>query len=227
MVALGGGLIPFLCDKKMCPVKFLLLYSVYRSETGSEGGQTQNVDDVQIVERVLDGDRDAFSHLVRKYMNAVYAMLLRMVHHEEEARDLAQECFIRAYRKLHQFDPARSFATWLFQIARNACVDEWRQKKGNMVTLLETDAPEKRTPEQIVAENEEREEIVGWIRALPPHYQAVLLLRYRHDFSYQEIAEILEISPHDVANRLHRARKKLREMRDQNQRREIRNELLR
>jgi RNA polymerase sigma-70 factor (ECF subfamily) len=96
-----------------------------------------------------------------------------------------------------------------------------------MVTLLETDAPEKRTPEQIVAENEEREEIVGWIRALPPHYQAVLLLRYRHDFSYQEIAEILEISPHDVANRLHRARKKLREMRDQNQRREIRNELLR
>jgi RNA polymerase sigma-70 factor (ECF subfamily) len=185
------------------------------------------VDDVQIVERVLDGDRDAFSHLVRKYMNAVYAMLLRMVHHEEEARDLAQECFIRAYRNLHRFDPARSFVTWLFQIARNACVDEWRQKKGNLVPFLETDVAEKRTLEEIVVENEEREELAEWIRALPPHYQAVLLLRYRHDFSYQEIAEILEISPRDVANRLHRARKKLREMRDQNQRREIRDELLR
>jgi RNA polymerase sigma-70 factor (ECF subfamily) len=184
------------------------------------------VDDARIIRQVLDGDRDAFSHLVRKYMNVVYAMLVRLTGNREEARDLAQECFIRAYRNLHRFDPARSFAAWLFQIARNACVDQWRKKKENMEPLPETDVAERRTPEQIVVENEEWEEMAGWLRALPPHYQAVLLLRYRHDFSYHEIAEILEISPHDVANRIHRARKKLREMRDRDQRRETRDEVL-
>jgi DNA-directed RNA polymerase specialized sigma24 family protein len=92
------------------------------------------VEDARIIRQLLAGDRDAFRHLVRKYMNAVYAMLARLTGNREEARGFAQECFIREYRNL-QFDPARSFDAWLFQIARNVCVDQWRKKKENMAPL--------------------------------------------------------------------------------------------
>ena len=140
----------------------------------------------------------------------------------EEAQDLAQDAFIRAFKSLHTFDTSRSFPAWLFRITTNLCVDHYRRKKLDTVSLtIEGDGErEERTrdlespepaPDEEYAGKSESERLERMIRALPAAYRIVILLRHQSDMSYEEVAEALNLPIGTVKARIHRAHKMLKE----------------
>ena len=186
-------------------------------------------DDADLVQRCLDGDQRAYRDLLRRYRRSVYSLTYRMVGHREEARDLAQEVFIRAFRSLHRYDPGRPFSSWIFKIASNLCIDYYRKKKLPTVSIHETfegeeDRPRVELvdsgpgPDDIFQSQAERDRLDVLLRALPPRYRLVVLLRHKEDLSYEEIAERLKIPIGTVKARLHRAHRILRTKLEEEQR---------
>ncbi len=169
--------------------------------------------DAQIVTNILGGDPSGFQELVNRYQKPVYGICYRMMRQREEAEDLSQEVFIKAYRYLKQYNPAHKFSSWILKIATNTCIDAIRKKK---VDTLPLDEEIKSTQEDVSAERaflleEANREIETAIAALPPDYRVVVLLFHHHGQSYQQIADNLEVPISMVKNRLFRARKILKE----------------
>lgn len=171
-------------------------------------------EDQEWVNQVLQGDKQAYAHLIHKYKQRVYALLLRMVHHPQDAQDLTQECFLKAFRYLHTYDPQRKFSSWLYRIAINLYLDAKpaNQKHVTMVEIDETVLSNGMHPETIYLSNETSEELRNQIDRLPEMYRIVLTLRYLDDLTYQEISEILDAPTATVQVRLYRAKQKLREL---------------
>ncbi len=178
-------------------------------------------DDAAIVKRCLDGDQRAYQELLRRYRRSVYSITYRMVGHREEARDLAQEVFIRAFRSLHRYDPSRPFSSWIFKITSNLCIDFYRKKRLSTVSIHETyDGEDERPrielvdpgpdPEETFQTGSQRDRLDRLLLSLPPRYRVVVLLRHKEDLSYEEIADQLEIPIGTVKARLHRAHRLLR-----------------
>ncbi|WP_051272165.1 RNA polymerase sigma factor [Shimazuella kribbensis] len=167
--------------------------------------------DARWVEQVRAGQLDAYDQLVQKYMNKVYYLLYRMIGREEDAKDLAQECFIRAYKHLHQYDITRSFSSWLYKIAINLCRNELQKQKRQAFELQgQLEIADTENPEQVYIQKEETRRYQQEIDLLPPFYREVLILRYYQELSYVEISESLGITETDVRNYLYRAKRKLR-----------------
>lgn len=166
------------------------------------------------IERARHGDRQAFSRLVEAYQRPVYSITYRMLGNPEEAEDAAQEAFLRAYSNLHRYDPKRKFSTWLFSIANHHCIDRLRKRRVKWVSIddnpvlsnLVGDVPQ---PERKVLGQEERDDVQRVLEQLDPAYRMPLILRYWEDCSYEEIAEIMEISIPAVKSRLFRARQQV------------------
>jgi len=144
-------------------------------------------------------------------------MALRMVRREDDAEDVAQETFIRVFRALYRYDPARPFAAWLFTIAARLCIDAIRRRKLSPVSLFQRDAEtlEERTievvdpgpgPEELTSWEEEERRAQTLIDSLPPHYRIVVMMRHQQDLSYEEIADALRLPLGTVKARIHRAR---------------------
>lgn len=171
-------------------------------------------DDQEWVSQVLRGDKQAYAHLIHKYKDRVYALLLRMVHQPQDAQDLTQECFIKAYRYLHSYDPHRKFSSWLYRIAVNLYLDAKpaKQRQQTQVEIDESLLTDRRSPETIYLRNENLQELRSRIDRLPEKYRIVVTLRYMDDLTYQEISDILDIPVTNVQVRLHRAKQKLREL---------------
>lgn len=159
--------------------------------------------DARWVEQVRAGQLDAYDKLVQKYMNKVYYLLYRMIGKEEDAKDLTQECFIRAYKHLHQYDVTRSFSNWLYKIAINLCKNELQKQKRQANNILQSqrEIASTENPEQVYIREEEKQCYQQEINLLPPLYRAVLILRYYQELSYMEISESLGITEKDVRNR--------------------------
>lgn len=179
-------------------------------------------EDGQLVRRCLKGDERAYGRLLEKYRRPVYGIVRRMIPNDEEARDIAQEAFIRAFRSLKTFDPERSFANWIFRIATNLCIDHHRRRKLATVPLVRTDkdGEEERqveveasgpTPAEEFSDRERSRRLLEMVNALPPLYRAVLLLRHMEGRSYEEIAGILDLPLGTVKARIHRAHRLLKE----------------
>lgn len=171
-------------------------------------------DDIECVKEVLAGNKEAYGFLIHKYEDKIYTLLLRMIHDSQDAQDLTQECFIKAYHYLQSFDPERKFSSWLYRIAVNLCLNALQSRQKNLRHSAEWDDEwlvDDASPESILLQKEYVSEIREVIKELPEHYRIVLLLRYLEDMSYQEICEVLEISISTVQMRLHRAKVKLRE----------------
>ncbi|NGQ96803.1 sigma-70 family RNA polymerase sigma factor [Brevibacillus sp. SYP-B805] len=171
-------------------------------------------EDKEWVADVLRGNKQAYAHLINKYKNKIYAVLLRMVHHPQDAQDLTQECFIKAYHYLHSYDTSRSFSGWLYRIAVNLCIDTLRKQSRYPAVegeLDESAIADQQSPESVYLKKESASEVHGLIQELPETYRIVLLLRYMDDLTYQEISDILNLPLHTVQVRLHRAKQKLRE----------------
>jgi RNA polymerase sigma-70 factor (ECF subfamily) len=173
--------------------------------------------EAQWIAEAKTGNKEAFSKLVEKYQKPVFSVCYRMLGTPTAAEDAAQEAFIRAYQALERYDPERSFATWLLSIASNYSIDQLRKKK---VTILSMDndkyawlAPPDPgpNPERVALEKEKGEMVQKLLSDLSDTDRAAMVLQFWHDYSYEEIAETLDLSTSAVKSRLYRARRQLAE----------------
>ena len=172
---------------------------------------TDMIEDTTLVRRTLSGDQEAFSSLVEKYKDPVFNVAYRMLGNPTEAEDVAQEAFVRAYTQLHTYKDTHRFSTWLLSIASHLSIDQLRRRRFlalplENVPFLEWIADVGPGPEQSALRHETADDMQRILDTLPVKYRAVLLLRYWHDFSYEEIAHTLDLTPALVKARLHRAR---------------------
>jgi RNA polymerase sigma-70 factor (ECF subfamily) len=182
--------------------------------------------DELLVERAKRGDVAAFEQLISQYERKVYTIAYRLTGNYEDASDVAQEAFIRAYSSITEFRGDSSFATWLFRIVNNACLDELRKRKRQWVTSLderlelgdgEVDrqvavANAEEGPEQVLERAELQRTVQESIKSLDEEYRVVILMRDIQGYSYNEIAESLGINLGTVKSRLNRARHALKGM---------------
>ncbi|RMH81582.1 MAG: sigma-70 family RNA polymerase sigma factor [Calditrichaeota bacterium] len=189
------------------------------------GGQTKQTDERRLEDRRLiqaarAGDQKAFEGLLTKYRSLVYHVMFKMVRNPQEAEDLTQEAFIKAFHALASFNEEFAFSTWLMKIATNNCIDFLRKKKLRTFSIdepiqykdeqLHMELPDHDpTPERQLL-NEERSRLIDEaIASLPPRYRHVIVLRHKEEKSYEEIAEILKLPLGTVKARIFRAREML------------------
>jgi RNA polymerase sigma-70 factor (ECF subfamily) len=163
------------------------------------------------------GDQNAFGQLVVAYQTPVYNLAYRMLGNKAEAEDAAQEAFLRAYTHLRSYDPNRPFRSWLLSIASHYCIDRLRRRRITWLPLEEEFAEpyhmtsKSPNPETVASQHEQEEQVQGLLGGLSPTDRAAITLRYWYDCSYEEIAEMLNLTVSAVKSRLHRARRTLAE----------------
>jgi len=168
-------------------------------------------DDAALVSDCLGGDNRAFEILVRKYEKAVYNVALRMLGEPENAEDIAQTVFVKAYEKLDTYDPSHQFFSWIYRIAINESINFSKRAKriqeyeSGMTPSLET------APDRTADQGDLTEIVDEAIMELSIDYRMVIVLRHYHDFTYQEIGEILSVPEKTVKSRLFTARQRLKE----------------
>ena len=177
------------------------------------------MDDKHMLVKARRGELSAFEELVRKYEKRVYAVALRSSGSPEDAADITQEVFLRAWRSIETFRGDSGFSTWLFRITMNMCVDHARHKQSQPqcqpLVIGEEDAerpiPDTApTPEEHLDNSELGRELAAALDAVSEQHRRIVLLRDVSGMSYTEIAEVLEISEGTVKSRLARARVALR-----------------
>jgi RNA polymerase sigma-70 factor (ECF subfamily) len=177
----------------------------------------QDGDEAELLERARKGDSEAFGILVERYQRRVVNVALAVVHNQEDALELAQETFVRAYENLDKFESRSSFSTWLYRIAANLAIDFWR-REGRHVVLRGEDAENelRRMPTErgdsykAASRSELSARLSKALEELTPEHRAVILLREVEGLSYDEISEVLQIPRGTVMSRLHYARTHLR-----------------
>src|SRR2546429_5897023 len=180
----------------------------------ARGASVEALSDVELVELVLASEQDAFEVLVERYKDAVQNLAYRMLGNTTEAEDVTEEVFVRAYTQLATYKPAHKFSTWLLSIASHLAIDQLRRRRFLALPLedvpfLDWIADVGTSPEQSALEGEQQDEVQTYLQRLPSKYRAVIVLRYWYDFSYEEIARTLDLTPALVKARLHRARELL------------------
>ena len=177
-------------------------------------GQNDN----ELISRVLQGDHQAYAGLVNRYQNYVFTLTMRMIRNREEAEEVAQDVFIKAYKYLADFRGDAKFSTWLYTIVNNTCISFLRKKKPEIHSLDEervfakvdhqdlgfrADGVESKSKHQMVNEA---------ISRLKPDDAAIITLFYKNEQTLEEIAGILNLEVNTTKVRLHRARARLKEL---------------
>jgi RNA polymerase sigma-70 factor, ECF subfamily len=178
------------------------------------------IDERALIQRCIAGDATAFEPLVEKYRQRVWRLAYQVLHDREEAWDVAQEAFVRAFHSLPSFRGQSAFYTWLFRITVNVATDRHRQRGAQARAFGPERVSEEewaRTtpdpgggPEQQAARKEQRERIRSALDALPPKARTIIMLSDVEGLSYREIAEVLNCPIGTVMSRLHNARKRLK-----------------
>ena len=171
--------------------------------------------DADLVRRCRDGERTAFDRLVRLYERPVFNLALRMTRNREDALDVTQTAFLKAFERLHAYDANYRFFSWIYRIAINESLDllAARPRGAEPVDDRLPDAT-RRTPESELGEAQFTAALERAIQQLRPDHRAVVLLRHVADCSYAEIAQALELPEKTVKSRLFSARQALREALD-------------
>ena len=173
-----------------------------------------------IVRKVLGGDANAFETLVLEYEKNVYNIALRMTGNSEDASDMTQEAFIKAFNSLQSFRGDSKFSVWLYRIVSNVCLDFLRSRNRRPTVSLSVEdddgedtqldvADESQSPELLLDRKLTRESVRRGLDSLPPDYRQILLLREIQGFSYEEISKALHLEVGTVKSRIFRARKRL------------------
>lgn len=164
------------------------------------------------------GNDDAFTQLVEAYQKPVYNLCYRMLGEPDTAEDAAQETFLRAYQNLHRYDSSRAFGTWILSIAAHYCIDRLRKKKFSVFSMdaededgtpFEVADPASPDPEVESVKKEDRARLHLLLKDLEPTDRAAVIMRYWYDYSEVEIAQSLKLTVSAVKSRLHRSRKAL------------------
>jgi RNA polymerase sigma-70 factor (ECF subfamily) len=164
-------------------------------------------------ERILSaiaGEESAKAWVVSHYTGPIYRYCNRMLRSREDASELAQEVLLRAFRALHRYDPDRSFKTWIFSIARNACIDFHRRKRPTVTDEKVVLTHPGESPQAEVIRKERARRITIALDSLQDPYREIIILYHYEHLKYQEIADCLDIPLGTVMNRIFRARQKLR-----------------
>ncbi len=169
--------------------------------------------DEQLVRRTQNGEAEAFGELIERYENRMLRYARRFLLENEDAADLVQNVFIKAYVNIHSFDAGRRFSPWLYRIAHNEFINAIKKKKKEPLPLFDTDVF---LPRALVEEPDDftrtelKEKINGCLKELGAKYREPLVLYYFEEMSYQEIADILRVPTATVGTRLKRGREKLK-----------------
>lgn len=185
-------------------------------------------DDLTLVQRARDGDQRAFKQLVERYQRKVYAVALGMVKDPEDAREVAQEAFVKIYKYLEHFKGDASFYTWLYRITANLCIDLLRRKGARGEEAVEFDDSLQvegtdaglgvlgsrlgTNPQKSVLRRELAERITAAIQSLPEAHREILLLREVEGMSYEDLSHTLRIPKGTVMSRLFHARLKMQKI---------------
>jgi RNA polymerase sigma-70 factor, ECF subfamily len=171
---------------------------------------SQRFEDLELARRSQAGDTEAFGELVTKYRAKIFTMVYRMVCNENDAWDLAQEGFLKAWRSIQQFQGRSSFYTWLYSLTVNLTIDSLRRKGRRVEVELDDAIPSSLpSPRANYHRNEIRQHINAALAQLSPKHRAVIILKEIEDLQYQEIAKILNLSIGTVMSRLFYGRKQL------------------
>ncbi len=188
-------------------------------------GEFLETDEKVLISLCKRGDLSAYDRLMQRYEKRVYALCFRMAGNQDDAADLAQEAFLKAFRALPSFNGQAQFSTWLYRIVTNTCLDE-RRRQARRPQLFSLDKPlntedgqlaltlpaEASDPLATALSQETEIEIRTLLSMLPAEHRIVLVLRDMEGYSYDEIARMLNLNGGTVKSRLNRARRKLREL---------------
>lgn len=168
-----------------------------------------NDNDFDIIRSVLNGQVNQYKTLVERYQSAIYHLLVQMIQHQDEAKGLTQEVFVKAYENLEKFNFKSKFFSWIYRIAINTAIT-YRKQQKRFVDIEELPQQIDKPAEDNLLAKEKSAMLKKAISKLADKYQAVIALRYFEQLSYAEIADMLNITEKKVKSRLFDARKMLR-----------------
>ncbi|MHC4474286.1 MAG: RNA polymerase sigma factor [Planctomycetota bacterium] len=173
------------------------------------------------LQRCRDSSKEAFEAIVRRYMKQAYSIALGLVGNREDALDLSQEAFFRAYRNIKHLKAGRRFFPWFYQILRNLCFTHLRKRhrgRGEMPAYDEQDCPLPASgrfdPELVAERNETKDRVWRAIGMLDDKHREIIILRHFQDLSYEQMAQALFCSKGTVMSRLYHARQRLKKLLD-------------
>lgn len=172
------------------------------------------VDDGEVVRAVLDGHRDLYRILVRRYQDPLYRHAVRMVGHPDDAADMVQRALVRGFHSLDSCRDPDRVGGWLFRICANLCKDHLKSPRRNDLSLdgIEAAVPDPGTPDDALERSRLRDALDRALGALPSDQREAFVLKHVEGRTYGEMAEMLEASTSALKMRVHRARESLQEL---------------
>ncbi len=169
-----------------------------------------------LIQQVRKGDLDAYGEIVREYQNSVFNVCLRILGNTQEAEDLTQEAFLRAYRNIGHYDPSRPFGPWMRVLAANLCYNHLNKARLEQTPLEDErerlQGNHHQSPENLLELSQEHQDLYQKIWQLPENQRITLELRHFQGLTYQEMADALQLPLNTVRSHLYRARQKLAEL---------------
>lgn len=186
--------------------------SDHRSNGAGGNGGGPSPSDAEIVRRVVDGDRDGYGLLIRRYQESLHRFAVGMVGDEDAAADLVQDSFVRAYTSLEDCRSPSKFEAWIYQILRNRCRDFLKNLRRDHESLADHPRLVSRMsgPARELERSELRRTLRSALEKLPSSHREAFLLKHLHGHTYREISELVDASVSAVKMRVHRSREELR-----------------
>ncbi len=186
------------------------MFATFMKLPTSERKERALMIEADLIKKAQAGDQEALVELLRSIENTVYRSAFYITGNEHDAMDVAQEALLRVFRKIGTFQEKAKFTTWVQRIVSNICMDRFRAKKETLsIDEYELTLQDKQNVEDTILLHSMSEDVHRAIAKLPEHYRVVVVLRYLQDFSYQEIADTLDVPLNTVKSYLFRARHQL------------------
>ncbi|MCS6991793.1 MAG: sigma-70 family RNA polymerase sigma factor [Chitinophagales bacterium] len=183
-----------------------------------QGVSQRAQEDLRLVQAALNGDQSAYAQLMARYRDAIYFLVLKMVHDPDDANDLTIEAFAKAFSNLPKYLPEFAFSTWLYRIALNNCIDFIRKNRLECVSIFQEENPDRESaselelpspqpdPEEHYVRMQRNKLLREVIERLSPKYRKLIELRFFEELSYEEIAERTNLPLGTVKAQLFRAK---------------------